>query len=97
MINNFDELIKNGYVLVDFFATWCGPCKMMSPILESVSHERNDIEIIKVDVDMNEEVARKYGVMSIPTLILFKNGEIVGKHIGFLPKENVNSWIEENK
>lgn len=70
---NFDEVIKEGRVLVDFYADWCGPCRMLAPVLEEISNE-NIIKIVKVNVDNHEDIARRYGVMSIPTLILFENG-----------------------
>ncbi len=90
----FNEKINGDYVLVDFFATWCGPCKMLGPILENVS---KNIEILKVDVDKFENLARNYSVMSIPTLILFKKGQIVDKKIGFIPEVMLNEWINNNK
>lgn len=87
---NFDEKIKKGVVLVDFFATWCGPCRMLSPILEEVKEELGEaIEIYKVDVDEDENLARKFGVMSIPTLFFFVDGKQVDKHIGLMPKEDI--------
>lgn len=85
---NFDEKVKDGFVVVDFFATWCGPCRMMSPILENVQKEMGDkVQIYKVDVDESENLARKFGIMSIPTIITFKNGEMVDKHIGLWMKD----------
>ncbi len=93
----FNEIINSEYALVDFFATWCGPCKMMGPVLESVSSNRDNIKIIKVDVDKFESLARTYGVMSIPTLILFKKGQIVDKKIGFLAEPLLNEWIDNNR
>ncbi len=90
----FNEKINGDYVLVDFFATWCGPCKMLGPILENVSR---NIEVVKVDVDKFENLARNYSVMSIPTLILFKKGQIVDKKIGFIPEVMLNEWINNNK
>ena len=95
--NEFNETINGEYALVDFFATWCGPCKMMGPVLESVSSNRDNIKIIKVDVDKFESLARTYGVMSIPTLILFKKGQIVDKKVGFLAEPLLNEWINNNK
>ncbi len=95
--NEFNETINSEYALVDFFATWCGPCKMMGPVLESVSSNRDNIKIIKVDVDKFESLARTYGVMSIPTLILFKNGQVVDKKVGFLAEPLLNEWINNNK
>ncbi len=93
---NFRDLINKEVVLVDFFATWCGPCKMLSPVLEELANDRSNIEIIKVDVDECSEVARSYGIMSVPTLILFKNGKLVSQKTGFMPKEQITTWIEEN-
>ena len=93
---NFNDLKRDGVVLVDFYADWCGPCKMVSPILEEISEERNDFKIIKVNVDKASELATKYGVMSIPTMIVFKNGVEVDKNIGFLPKDDIIKLIEKN-
>ena len=69
----FQNIINSDYALVDFFATWCGPCKMLSPIIENIANSRDNIKVAKVDVDKHEDLAKIYGVMSIPTLILFKN------------------------
>ena len=71
---NFKDLVKEGVVLVDFYATWCGPCKMQGEVLKKLEE---DIKIVKIDVDEHTELAKEFGVMSIPTLILFKDGEIV--------------------
>ncbi len=90
-----DEL-KNGLILVDFYAVWCGPCKMMHPVIEEISRKYQDLKIIKIDVDKHEAVAREYSVMSIPTLILFKDGNIVEKNIGFTPKQQLEQWIENH-
>ncbi len=92
--SNFNELISNGKILVDFFATWCGPCKMLSPILEEISSDRSDTKIIKVDVDECQSLAKQFGVMSIPTLILMENGQIKDKKIGFQSKEEIIEWIK---
>ena len=96
-MDKFNNEIKEGIVLVDFFATWCGPCKMQSPIIDSLKEERSDIKIMKVDVDKEEDVARTYGIMSIPTLMLFKDGKEVAKNVGFMPKEVLTNWINENR
>ena len=90
---NFDELINEERVLVDFYATWCGPCRMLSPILDEIVEEEN-IKLVKVDVDKNEDIARRYGIMSIPTIILFKNGEEVNKNVGFIGKEELIEFIK---
>lgn len=90
--NEFKERIKSEkIVLVDFFANWCGPCKMLGPILESVEKEVDlDIfDFIKIDIDECEELARKYGVMSIPTMIIFKNGEEIDRMIGLRQKSQI--------
>jgi len=80
-------------VLVDFFATWCGPCKMLSPLVSEIASERDDVKVCKIDVDEEQEIAIKYGISSIPTLIVFKNGEIAAKGIGFMPKNKINDLI----
>ncbi len=87
---NFKKLIQEPTILVDFYANWCGPCKMLSPILEKVS---SDIKVIKVDVDKFEKLSREYGIMSIPTVILFENGEEVKRNIGFMSQEQVEKFI----
>ena len=91
---NFDEIIKEGKVLVDFYAEWCGPCKMLAPIIEEVAKENEAIKFVKVNVDEHEDLSQKYGVMSIPTLILMENGEEKKKQIGFLPKEVLEEWLK---
>lgn len=96
-MDNFNNEIREGIVLVDFYATWCGPCKMQSPIIDSLKEERSDIKIMKVDVDKEEDIARTYGIMSIPTLMLFKDGKEVAKNVGFMPKEVLTNWINENR
>ena len=93
---DFKEEIKNGLTLVDFYADWCGPCQMIAPIVEEISNEVKDLTVIKVNVDEREDVARLYGVMSIPTLILFRNGEMEQKQIGFVPKDSIMKWFNEN-
>lgn len=90
----FEEVIKNGYTLVDFFATWCGPCKMLSPILEELDGEFADVDFVKVDVDDENALAAKFGIMSIPTVYLFKDGEVIAKTGGFQPKAQMKKFIE---
>lgn len=87
---NFEELIQDK-ILVDFYANWCGPCKMIAPELERVE---SDIKVVKVDVDEFEELARTYGVMSIPTLILFDKGKEVKRNIGFIDKDRIENFIK---
>ena len=86
-----------GLVLADFWAAWCGPCKMIAPVLEEIDAELSDkVKIVKLDVDENQETAVKFGVMSIPTLVLFKDGEVVDKVIGFQPKEALVNLISKH-
>lgn len=87
---NFDDLIKDK-VLVDFYAEWCGPCKMLGPELEKVESE---LSVIKVNVDEHEDIAREYGVMSIPTIILFDNNQEVKRNVGFINKSKIEEFIK---
>ncbi len=86
---DFETIVKEGNILIDFYADWCGPCKMLSPILETIT----EIDVLKVNVDTFNEIAVKFGVMSIPTLILMKNGQIVKKEIGFKTKDDILKMI----
>ena len=88
---NFDQevLMAKEPVLVDFWAAWCMPCKMLSPIVDQVASERSDVKVCKINIDDEGELAIRYGVMSIPTLIVFKNGEITNKSIGLISKEDI--------
>ena len=93
-VEEFNEITANGKVLVDFYATWCGPCRMLAPVLEELSEEISDVQIIKVDVDELPELARRFGIMSIPTIFYFKEGEIAKKVIGFQDKNSLKKMIE---
>jgi len=95
--NSFDEEIlgSDTPVLVDFWAEWCGPCKMIAPILDEIAEERpNDIRIVKLNVDDNIRTAQRFEVMSIPTMILFKDGQVAATKIGALPKSKLYEWVE---
>lgn len=76
-------------VLLDFWAVWCGPCRMVSPIVDEIANERDDIKVGKINVDEQSELAQQFGVMSIPTLVVMKNGEIANKAVGALPKDEI--------
>ena len=90
----FSEKIKEGKVLVDCFATWCGPCRMLSPILDEVAKEKEEYKFYKLDVDGAENVSKEYGIMSIPTLLIFENGELKEKLTGFKTKEELDSILK---
>jgi thioredoxin 1 len=89
------EVLKaSGAVVVDFWAEWCGPCRMIGPALEEISGSLNGkVKIVKLNVDENPQTASKYGVMSIPTLMLFKNGEMASRQVGAAPKQKLEQWI----
>ncbi|MEG0181309.1 MAG: thioredoxin [Romboutsia sp.] len=85
---------NKGVVVVDFFATWCGPCKMLAPVFESVSEELNDAKFVKVDIDESLELAQKFGISTVPTMMIFKDGKVVDKLVGFMPKESLKGKVE---
>ena len=88
---NFDELVMNNpkTVLLDFWATWCGPCRMVAPIVEEIATERDDILVGKINVDEEMELAVQFGIISIPTLVVMKGGELANKAVGYMPKEKI--------
>lgn len=91
-----EVLASDKVVLVDFYADWCGPCRMVAPVVEQIAEEYADRAVVgKLNVDENEEIAVRYGVMSIPTLIAFKNGEVARKLVGVQPKEVIERLIQE--
>jgi thioredoxin 1 len=95
--SSFDSEIASGTVLVDFWAPWCGPCKMIAPVLEELDKEIGDsVKIAKLNVDDNPDTASRFGVMSIPTLILFKDGQPVDKVVGFQPKDSLKSLVSRH-
>lgn len=81
-------------VILDFWASWCGPCRMIAPTLEEISEEREDIKVCKLNVDDEQELAIQYGIMSIPTLLYFKNGKIIAQSVGVISKEKILSYID---
>lgn len=94
--NNYDEVIKNNsVVLVDFYADWCGPCKMLAPVIEEIASEHSEITVGKVNVDEAPELAMKYGIVSIPTLIALKNGEVSAMKVGYCQKEAIVEMISK--
>ena len=94
--NNFDETIKNGVVLVDFWATWCGPCKMLAPNVEEIAKEYEGRAVVgKVDVDENPDLAERFGIMSIPALFVFVNGEVKEKLIGYRLKMQIVEVLDK--
>lgn len=94
----FDSEVKKADkpVLVDFWAEWCGPCRMIAPILEELSEEFADkIKVVKLDVENNPKVAQTYNIRGIPCLMIFKDGEVAGQKVGAFPKQNLKAWISE--
>lgn len=94
---NFEQEVKNSdkLVIVDFWATWCGPCQMLAPVLEKIAEEKKDsVKVCKVNVDEEQELAMEYGIMSIPTLVMFKNGEKVKTSVGFFSKSELEKIID---
>lgn len=90
----FDNTIESGVVVVDFFATWCGPCKMLSPVIDELSGELENVNFVKVDIDQSMDLAQKFKIVSVPTLKVFKNGEEVDTLMGFMPKEVLKSKVQ---
>lgn len=91
--NSFKNEISTGTVLVDFYADWCGPCKMIAPTIEEIANERTDITVGKINVDNDADIAIKYGVSSIPTLIVFKDGKPTSKVVGYRQKEDILAML----
>ncbi len=103
MINSFDTaafraaMDEKKTLVVDFYADWCGPCRMLGPVMEDISEELSDkAQFVKINVDDNPDLAREYGIMSIPCVMVFKGGELAGKNLGFVPKAAMKEFIEKN-
>lgn len=88
-----EELVKEGDVLVDFFATWCGPCQMLSPVLEEVEEKFERIKVVKVDIDRFDDLSREHGVMSVPTMEIYRNGKLIQKEVGYHTMDDIVSWF----
>lgn len=94
--DEFTQAINHDLVLVDFFADWCGPCQALGPILEQVSGEV-DYQIYKINIDELGDIAGQYQVVSIPTMMIFKNGEMVDKHVGVMQRDEIMTWVNSKK
>ena len=94
--SDFDDKVKSGVVMVDFWAEWCGPCKMAGPVIDELADESKDkVLVAKLDVDAEPEIAGRYGVMSIPTVVLFKDGQEVGRQVGFAGKAGYMQLLQK--
>lgn len=93
---NFNQKTEKGLVVIDFFATWCGPCQILGPIMEDIAEELKDVNVFKVDVDENEKVARDFGIMSIPTVVILKDGVEIDRHVGLMNRTTLIEWIKSH-
>ncbi len=92
--NEFNEKIKEGKVLVDCYAPWCGPCRMLSPVIDEIASEDETTNFYKLNVDNAENISKEYGIMSIPTILIFENGELKEKSVGFVSKEEIKELLK---
>lgn len=92
--NNFDEIKERGKVLVDFYADWCGPCRALAPVIEEIAEERDDVTVGKINVDNEQELASRFGVFSIPTLVVLEGGKEVRRLVGSRPKAKLIEFLE---
>ncbi len=95
--SEFKEVLGEGTIVVDFSATWCGPCKMLAPVMEELSEEIGDVNFYNIDVDENQDLAMEYGVRSIPAVLVFKGNDKVAETVGFMPKQQMADFINNNK
>ena len=93
--NEFDSAIANGIVLVDFYADWCGPCKMLAPVLEGIADKMDTVSFYKVNVDASSDVAGRFGIQAIPNLVIFKDGKAVDQITGFVPEGQIVEHLEK--
>lgn len=94
---NFDSSIKSGICLVDFWAPWCGPCRMLSPVIDELAEEMKlSVKVFKCNVDESQDIPSKFNIMGVPTLIIFKDGKMVAQRSGMAPKKIIQDWINEN-
>lgn len=92
--NDFETVVNDGVVVVDFFATWCGPCKMLAPVFEELGNEMDEAKFVKVDIDQSMDLARKFMVSTVPTMMVFKDGKPVETMVGFMPKDAIKSKLQ---
>lgn len=97
MNNDMSTLEKEAFAVVDFSAVWCGPCQMLAPIFDELSEEMSDVAFYNIDSDENMELAMKYGIQSIPSLLIMKNGDVAARSLGFQPKQQLKAFIESNR
>ncbi len=91
---DFEQIIKKGKVVVDFYATWCGPCQLLGPVIEEVAKEEKDIQFVKVDIDQFMNLARKYKILSVPTIMVFEDGKLIRSHSGYLDKHELKDLFQ---
>jgi len=96
--NEFKEALTNsrGLLVVDFYATWCGPCKMLSPVLEELNNEMEDVQFVKIDVDESRGLSEQYRIKSVPTMMIFKRGKLVDTMTGFVPKNKLKQKLQRH-
>lgn len=95
--SDFVEEVKKGLVLIDFYAEWCRPCKMLSPLLEEINDENDNVKVVKVNIDDSARIANLFRISSIPTLVLLRDGEVINRMTGFYPKKKIEELIENSK